>query len=177
MQSNTNRMNRGMSDDQQEQQFQRETDEFNQTLEGSMQLSLKDHLDKLEVVVKGMLTDLETSKREIIGCKQGFIDFDAKYHNSNKDFAGMIEKRMTLLNEDFNRLIKESRSDLAFLRNQLDQSLDEAQTLEDLSAELEKKIKANEEFIGHWSVPEDNQVTLSKREGQARGRQGDDGFN
>jgi chromosome segregation ATPase len=138
--------------------FEQEVDEYNKSLQDSMQLSLKDHLDKLEGEVKKMLDALETSQREILTVKKEFTDFDREYHQSNQNFAGMIEKKMDLLAEDFKRLIRESRGDLAFLRNQLESSVQEANTLEELTKQLEDKIYVNESFIGFGHLPEDEQV-------------------
>lgn len=131
-----------------ESQFDSDVDAYNKTLQESMALSLKDHLDKLEATVKSMITDLEYSKRDIVEVKKDFLDFNARYHHSNQNFAGMIQNRMELLATDFERLIKESRSDLAFLRNQIEKSAEEADTLDTLTDQLEQKIYKNERFIG-----------------------------
>lgn len=157
-----------MADDK---SFNDEVDEYNQTLQESMQLSLKDHLDKLEAIVKNILGDLEHSKQEIVIIKKDFLEFDAAYHNNNKNFAGMIEKRMSLLNQDFDRMIKESRSDLSFLRSQLEKVVDEADVLADLSEQLEKKVYRNEEFIGFGHLPEDEPLPADGLEETSRAGQ------
>lgn len=142
--------------------FDADVDDYNKTLQQSMQLSLKDHLDKLESSVKHMLSDLEYSKRDIVEAKREFLDFNSKYHNSNQNFAGMIQKRMELLSTDFERLIKESRSDLAFLRNQLEKSIDEADTLDELTEQLEQKIFKNEQLIGYTHIPDQDDELLDE---------------
>lgn len=135
-----------MADDS---QFETDVDIYNKTLQESMQLSLKDHLDKLEASVKHMISELEYSKRDIVEVKKDYLEFNFRYHNSNQNFAGMIQNRMELLAKDFDRLIKESRSDLAFLRSQIEKSAEEADTLEKLTEQLDVKISKNERFIGY----------------------------
>lgn len=154
-----------MADDS---EFNNEVEEYNRTLQDSMQLSLKDHLDKLEDAVRNILGELEVSKKEIVIVRSDFDEFNSTYNNNNKNFNGMIEKRMNLLNKDFDRLIKESKSDLMFLRTQLEKTLEESDMLEELTDELEKQIFKNEDFIGfgHFiddePIPNDEEVVANQ---------------
>lgn len=144
---------------EEEEQFEQDVQMYSQSLEESQGLSLKDHLEKLEKIVKGMLGDLETSKLDIIQVKKNFIEFDSNYHINNSNFGGMIEKKMGLLAVDFERLIRESRSDLSFLRSQIEQSMQEADSLEELTLQLEEKIEKDENFIGFkYLVHDDDQI-------------------
>lgn len=65
---------------------------------------------------------------------------------------------MNQTGDSFKILIRDSRADLAFLKNQLMECIEDTDTLENLIGELEERVKKNEETIGfkyYGDVPED----------------------
>lgn len=69
----------------------------------------------------------------------------------------MIVKQMNKTGDVFKNLIRESRSDLAFLKNQLMECIEDTDTLEGLVDDLEGRIQKNEDVIGFKYYAEVNQ--------------------
>lgn len=69
--------------------------------------------------------------------------------------------------EIFTGLIRESRADLAFLKNQLIECIDETTTLENLVEDLDARINKNEEMIGfkyHFDEEDELQQLMMRQD-------------
>merc|ERR1712032_472728 len=89
-----------------------EVQEYNESLQASFNLPLKDHLNKLEQNIHQILRDLEGSRKEIVECDSAFKAFKDQYRLNNKLCGEMIVKEMGKTTEEFSLNMKNARNDL-----------------------------------------------------------------
>ena len=105
--------------------------------------------------VRDILEQIDNSRKEVVVLKREYVDMDADYHSRNAETSKMVIGQLEYLDGDFRKNLNSSKAELSFLRQQLNITKSERESLDNYVSKLENRVKNDEEIIGFkYLVPD-----------------------
>lgn len=103
------------------------------------------------------MEDIDNSRKEVVELKRAYTDMDAEYHSKNSDTAKMVVSTLEYMEGEFKKNMNSSKSELAFLRQQLNITKNERESLDNYVSKLENRVRHDEDVVGFkYLVPEED---------------------